>query len=70
MQRSSIVLMFRIGMFVVGIAMVMFGIMYWYFISAETPIDVRQFLVRLILFYLFVAIDLWLAVLLRWGRNL
>lgn len=70
MIRSSVITMFRIGMVVIGPALMVFGVLYAYFTFHPIPIDVRQQLVRVLLFYLFFALDTWLIALLKWGRNL
>lgn len=70
MIRSSLVQMTQFGMVLLGPALLAFGILYGYFTANEVSTEVRQIVVRFCVFYLLVSVDLWLAILLRCGKNL
>ena len=70
MVRSSLVSMLRAGLILLGLATMTFGGLYLYFNSDQVEIEMRQVLVRILLAYMFSAFDLWLIILLKWGKTL
>lgn len=70
MVRSSAIAMFRVGMVILIPALITFSALYLYIAASDVEIVVRQFFVRLLLVYLFGAIDIWQIILLKWGKTL
>lgn len=70
MLRSSAIAMFKMGMSILTSALLTFSILYIYISLSDVETAVRQFFVRLLLIYLFGAIDIWQIILLRWGKTL
>lgn len=70
MVRSSAIAMFRVGMVILIPALLTFSALYIYIAASDVDVAVRQFLVRLLLIYLFGAIDIWQIILLKWGKTL
>lgn len=70
MVRSSAIAMFQAGMVILASALMTFSVLYFYIATLDMGVEVRQFSVRLLLVYLFGAIDLWQIILLRWGKTL
>lgn len=70
MVRSSAIAMFRIGMVILIPALITFSALYLYIATSDVEVVIRQFFVRLLLVYLFGAIDIWQITLLKWGKTL
>lgn len=70
MLRSSVIAMFRVGMVILIPALVTFSVLYIYIATSDVEVVTRQFFVRLLLIYLFSAIDIWQVILLKWGKTL
>lgn len=70
MLRSSAIGMFQVGMVILASAFLTFSGLYIYIATSEVDVSARQFLVRLLLLYLFGAIDIWQIILLSWGKTL
>lgn len=70
MLRSSAIAMFNMGMSILASALLTFSILYIHISLSDVETAVRQFFVRLLLIYLFGAIDIWQIILLRWGKTL
>lgn len=71
MTRSSLLVMFQVGLSLLAPALLMFGVIYWYFTNnLDLDIFTRQYYVRLILLYLFLALTLWQVFNIGWGRKL
>jgi len=70
MVRSSAIAILRIGMVILMPALLTFSALYMYIAMSDVEMAVRQFFVRLLLIYLFAAIDIWQGVLLKWGKTL
>lgn len=70
MLRSSIVLMFQVGMMFLGPTCVAIGILYAYFELVGPDIFLRQNFVRILLVYLLGGINIWQILILQKGRNL
>lgn len=70
MARSSIVLMFRIGILIIGPALCATGAMYAWFSYDDVPILIRQDSVRMLFVYLMGSLIVWQILVLRYGREL
>jgi hypothetical protein len=71
MTRSSLVAMFQVGILILASASITFGVIYgWFSFHPEITSESRQYSVRWLLLYMFVAYDLWQFLILKFGRTL
>jgi len=70
LQRSSLLLMIRIGLMIIVPGMLSTGFLYLYFGSFITDIEVRQAFVRISWVYLFSGINIWQIIILKFGKEL
>jgi len=70
LQRSSLLLMIRIGLMIIIPGMLSTGFLYLYFVNVITDIEVRQAFVRISWVYLFSGINIWQIIILVFGKKL
>ena len=70
MTRSSLLGMFRIGIILISCPLFAVGVLYLYYYAVEIEGNLRSVFLRYALSYLLISIDVWQAILLRFGKNL
>lgn len=70
MVRSSLVQMVQAGFALLAPALISFSILYYYFTNFVDDIDIQRAYLRFVLFDIFLILDLWQLILLKWGKNL
>jgi len=70
LTRSSAVKMFILGLVLIGVSLLGFGVLYGIFSDQNIPIEIRQFAVRTSILSMLLVIDAWQAIILIWGDTL
>lgn len=70
LQRSSLLLMFHIGLMIIVPGMLSTGALYLYFGNVPVDIEIRQAFVRISWVYLFSGINIWQLIILKFGKEL
>ena len=66
--RSSMLQMYKLGLALLSPALISFGVLYFYFQRSDAL--TIQIYVRWLLAYLFMVINIWQVILLKWGKTL